>query len=73
MGRPRGRLGGSWNLTASPLQAIWPDTTGMGSHHQDQKLNQWKVENMKAALKEFNYYKEQRVHISLDNWINHRH
>ena len=65
-GRPSGRPGGSQNLTASPPQVIWPDTTGMGSHHQDQKLNQLKVENMKVVLEEFNYYEEWRVCLGLD-------
>ena len=51
-GRPSGRPADSQNLTASPPQAIQPDTTGTGSHHKYLKLNQWKVKNIKAALEE---------------------
>ena len=37
----------------------------MGSHHKNQKLNQWKVYQLKATLVEFHFYEERRVKLGL--------
>ena len=41
------------------------NTLGTGSHHCNQKLNQWDVKRIKNALEEWHYWEECRVRMGL--------
>ena len=69
---PRRRTAGRGQPTRTPsnppgqaVQPIHSSTAGTGSHHKDQKLNQWDPADMKAALIEFHFYEERRVRLKL--------
>ena len=42
-------------------------TSRTGSHHRNQKLNQWDVERMKNALEEWHYWEDCTVRMGLKN------
>ena len=55
------------NLPQAPVGQVTQNTSGTGSHHHDQKLNQWDVERMKNALEEWHYSEACRVRMGLKN------
>ena len=55
------------NLPQGPVAQPTQNTSGTGSHHRNQKLNQWDVERMKNALQEWRYWEERRVRMGLKN------
>ena len=55
------------NLPQCPVMQLTQNTSGTGSHHHNQKLNQWDVERMKNALEEWCYWEDRRVRMGLKN------
>ena len=53
------------NLPQGPVGQATQNTSGTGSHHHNQKLNQWDVKRMKNALEEWHYWEEHRVRMGL--------
>ena len=53
------------NLPQGPVVQPTQNTSRTGSHHHNQKLNQWDVEKMKNALAEWCYWEECRVRMGL--------
>ena len=53
------------NLPQGPVAQPTQNTSGMGSHHHNQKLNLWDVERMKNALEEWHYWEDCRVRMGL--------
>ena len=68
-GRPPGILTAAAppNLPQGPVVQPTRNTSGTGSHHCNQKLNQWDVERMKCALEEWCYWEDRRVRMGLKN------
>ena len=46
------------NLQQGPVGQVTQNTSGTGSHHCNQKLNQWDVQKMKNALEELCYWED---------------
>ena len=46
------------SLPQGPVAQLTQNTSGTGSHHHNQKLNQWVVERMKNALQEWHYWED---------------
>ena len=55
------------NLPQAPVGQVTQNTLGTGSHHRNQKLNQWDVKRMKNALEELHYWEDCRVRMGLKN------
>ena len=53
------------NLPQGPVAQATQNTSGTGSHHRNQKVNQWDVERMKNALEEWHYWEDRRVRMGL--------
>ena len=53
------------NLPQGSVVQPTQNISGTGSHHCNQKLNQWDVERMKNALKEWHYWEDCRVRMGL--------
>ena len=53
------------NLPQGPVSQPTQNTSRTGSHHCNQKLNQWDVDKMKTALEEWRYWEERRVRLGL--------
>ena len=55
------------NLPQAPVGQATQNTSGTGSHHRNQKLNQWDVKRIKNALEEWHYWEACRVRMGLKN------
>ena len=53
------------NLPQAPVAQPTQNTSGTGSNHCNQKLNQWDVQRMKNSLEEWRYWEERRVRMGL--------
>ena len=53
------------NLPQGPVAQLTQNTSGTGSAHRNQKLNQWDVEMMKNVLEEWHYWEDHRVRMGL--------